>query len=124
MQQRRLLNWRERQMETKMTIGNKQDSRSLTIAATAPARGARLFWAALIAAALIQLAPRHAAATPAYAAQTGKPCSYCHVDPKGGGALTPEGKEFAKGPHLSLINFSVPARSPSVHMPNTEIRTP
>jgi hypothetical protein len=107
-----------------MTIGNEQDSGRSTIAAAAPTRGTRLFLAALFAGALIELSSQHAAATQAYATQTGKPCSYCHVDPKGGGALTAEGKEFAKGPHLSLINFTVPERSPLVHASRAAIQTP
>lgn len=33
-------------------------------------------------------------ATEFYASQTGKTCSACHLDPRGGGALTAEGKAF------------------------------
>jgi len=35
-----------------------------------------------------------AAATPEFAAQTGKACGDCHVNPKGGGPLTPFGDKF------------------------------
>jgi predicted heme/steroid binding protein/uncharacterized membrane protein len=34
-------------------------------------------------------------ATEIYAAQTGRSCSSCHLDPGGGGELTPAGKQFA-----------------------------
>jgi len=34
-------------------------------------------------------------ATELYAKQTGKACAACHLDPAGGGELTPAGKEFA-----------------------------
>ena len=34
-------------------------------------------------------------ATEIYATQTGRSCSSCHLDPGGGGELTPAGKEFA-----------------------------
>jgi len=34
-------------------------------------------------------------ATELYAAQTGRNCSSCHLDPGGGGELTPAGREFA-----------------------------
>jgi hypothetical protein len=33
-------------------------------------------------------------ATPAFAAQTGKPCGACHVSPSGGGKLTAAGEKF------------------------------
>jgi predicted heme/steroid binding protein/uncharacterized membrane protein len=38
-------------------------------------------------------------ATELYASETGKPCSFCHVDPAGGGELTPQGKAFAAQRH-------------------------
>ena len=106
-----------------MTIGNEQDSGRLRIAATAPAV-ARLSWAALLTASLIGLSSGHAAATPAYAAQTGKPCGYCHVSASGGGALTAEGKAFAKGKHISLISFSVPVLGSLARPPRTAINAP
>jgi len=40
--------------------------------------------------------PQHAAATPAFAQQTGKACGSCHVSKSGGGALTKAGKAFQK----------------------------
>jgi hypothetical protein len=50
--------------------------------------------AMLLGAAAIALAvPRQAQATPQFAAQTGKPCAQCHVNPTGG-ALNAYGKEF------------------------------
>jgi len=53
--------------------------------------------AALIA--VIAIAPREAAATPAYAAQAKKACGYCHVNPAGGGARTPAGDKFQQNGH-------------------------
>ena len=44
-------------------------------------------------------APRHATATPAYAAQTKLPCGQCHVSPGGGGALKPFGQKFKDNGH-------------------------
>jgi hypothetical protein len=35
-----------------------------------------------------------AAANPGFAAQTGKPCGACHVNPAGGGKLTGAGEKF------------------------------
>jgi hypothetical protein len=46
--------------------------------------------------AALTFAPQHAAATPAYAQQTGKACGSCHVSKSGGGALTAAGKAFQK----------------------------
>jgi hypothetical protein len=37
---------------------------------------------------------RPAAATQAFASETGKECGQCHVSAKGGGALTPFGEKF------------------------------
>ncbi len=53
--------------------------------------------AALIA--TVVSAPREAAATPAYAAQTKKACGFCHVNPAGGGARTPAGTKFEQNGH-------------------------
>ena len=47
---------------------------------------------------LLLLLPR-AEARPVYAIETGKPCAYCHVDPKGGGARNPRGLYFAANKH-------------------------
>jgi len=50
-------------------------------------------------------------ATEIYAAQTGRSCSSCHLDPGGGGELTPAGKQFAatlttqsQSPKVALLN--------------------
>ena len=65
----------------------------------------RIGWVAAIAAAVtitgvaITLSPRHAQATPAYAAQTKLPCGRCHVNPAGGGPETEFGKDFAANGH-------------------------
>jgi predicted heme/steroid binding protein len=47
----------------------------------------------LISCALV--APQLSGATEEYAKQTGQTCSVCHLDPTGGGELTPVGKTFA-----------------------------
>ncbi len=107
-----------------MTIRNEHDWGRVATASAAPTRGVRLSWAALCAGALIGLSSQHAAATPAYAAQTGKPCGYCHVSASGGGALTAAGKEFAKGKHMSLIGFPAPMLSALANAPRTAIRAP
>ncbi len=41
--------------------------------------------------------PICASSTPEYAAQTGKPCHACHVNPAGGGPLTLAGRTFRTG---------------------------
>jgi hypothetical protein len=53
--------------------------------------------AALIA--TVAIAPRQAAATPAYAAQTKKACGFCHVNPAGSGPRTPAGTKFEQNGH-------------------------
>jgi len=53
----------------------------------------------LFAAAIVVLSPREAAATPAYAQQTGKACGQCHVSPSGGGKLTSLGSKFQANGH-------------------------
>jgi cytochrome c553 len=53
--------------------------------------------AALLA--TVTLAPRQAAATPAYAGQTKKACGFCHVNPAGGGPRTPAGDKFQQNGH-------------------------
>ncbi len=57
--------------------------------------------ATLLVAAAMVLAPREAAATPAYGQQTGMACGQCHVKPAGGGKLTTFGMNWqAKGRQL------------------------
>jgi len=53
----------------------------------------------LFAATMVVLAPREAAATPAYAQQTGMACGQCHVSPSGGGKLTSLGSKFQANGH-------------------------
>ena len=53
----------------------------------------------LLFAATVAFAPREAAATPAYAQQTGKPCGQCHVNSAGGGKLTSFGSKFQANGH-------------------------
>ncbi len=55
--------------------------------------------AALALTAVITLAPKEAAATPAYAAQTKKACGYCHVNAAGGGPRNANGQKFEKNGH-------------------------
>lgn len=50
--------------------------------------------------------PATCGATEEYAQQTGKACSFCHVDPAGGGELTPAGREFS-------VNHSIQPQSQS-----------
>jgi cytochrome c5 len=50
--------------------------------------------AAVIAGASLLVFSRPAAATAQFAKQTGMACADCHVDPKGGGPLTPAGEKF------------------------------
>lgn len=42
------------------------------------------------------MVPQLANATEEYARQTGQPCSFCHLDPSGGGELTTAGKSFTE----------------------------
>jgi predicted heme/steroid binding protein/uncharacterized membrane protein len=59
-----------------------------------PSGKAALFlFAALL---LVAAAPSRGTATEEFAAQTGKACGFCHLDPSGGGELTAEGKAFLR----------------------------
>ncbi len=53
----------------------------------------------LFAATILVVAPREAAATAAYAQQTGLPCGQCHVNPAGAGKLTAFGEKFQANGH-------------------------
>jgi len=53
----------------------------------------------LLAATMFVIAPREAAATPAYAQQTSLPCGQCHENPAGGGKLKPFGEKFQANGH-------------------------
>jgi len=55
------------------------------------------------------LTPQLASATEEYAGQTGQACAVCHLDPGGGGELTPSGKVFAATRHTAA---EAPARGP------------
>ncbi len=48
--------------------------------------------------------PQLAGATEEYAKQTGQPCSVCHLDPGGGGELTPAGTSFAESRKAATKN--------------------
>ena len=52
------------------------------------------FGAAALLLATITFAPQHAVAKPEFAAQTKKPCGFCHQNPGGGGPLTGNGTKF------------------------------
>jgi mono/diheme cytochrome c family protein len=51
---------------------------------------------AVVLLAAVTVAPRPAAALPAYAQQTGEACGACHSNPAGGGKLTARGEAFKK----------------------------
>src|SRR5512135_3860160 len=53
-----------------------------------------LFKAILIACLLLVIYPSCGSCTVEYAAQTGKSCSACHIDPMGGGQLNRDGEAF------------------------------
>ena len=52
--------------------------------------------ATVVLATAVAVVPRRAQATPAYARQTGRSCSSCHVNGGRGGRLTEDGAVFAK----------------------------
>lgn len=53
----------------------------------------------VVASASFVVAPRQAAALPAYAAKEGKACGYCHVNPAGGGERNANGKKYEANGH-------------------------
>lgn len=57
---------------------------------------AALAAALLIAGTTLMVAPGQAQAKPEFAAQTGKPCGFCHENPGGGGKLNAQGESFKK----------------------------
>jgi len=61
--------------------------------------GALAGFAAVALVSVATLAPREAAATPAYSAQTKSPCGRCHVNPAGGGPRNAAGQRFEKNGH-------------------------
>jgi predicted heme/steroid binding protein len=79
---------------------------------TAPFQEIAVRRIALAIALLLLLAPfRPARATEEYAAQSGQPCSACHLDPSGGGPLTSTGEAFAAGGHRWPIPAEARGRS-------------
>jgi hypothetical protein len=52
-----------------------------------------------VVAATLVVAPRHAAALPAYAQKEGKACGYCHANPAGGGERNAAGKKYEANGH-------------------------
>lgn len=67
----------------------------------------------LIIMSLLLTLPFTAVATEEYALETGRECSACHLDPSGGGELTPAGKEFAasRSTQQSRPPLSAPAKT-------------
>lgn len=57
-------------------------------------------------------------ALPEYAAQTGEPCSSCHVSPSGGGARGPRGQAWVASGKLS----SVPGLAASLELLGVELK--
>lgn len=55
----------------------------------------------LLLSSLLLLTPQMCGATEEYAAQTGRTCDSCHLDPGGGGELTAAGKTFADTHHAT-----------------------
>ncbi len=55
---------------------------------------AKITFTAVLIACLMLLLPSGGSCTTEYAAQTGKRCAYCHIDPAGGGRLTAAGEAF------------------------------
>jgi len=53
----------------------------------------------VVAAAALVVAPRQAAALPAYAQKEGKACGYCHMNPAGGGERNATGKKYEANGH-------------------------
>jgi hypothetical protein len=81
-------------MRDAVVSGSSTATRKTTVAVLAT-----LGLGMLVASAGLVVAPKHAAALPAYAAKEGKPCGYCHVNPAGGGARTDKGKAYEANGH-------------------------
>ena len=59
-------------------------------------------------------APREALATRVFAKKEGKACSFCHVNPKGGGPRNPTGRDYeANGYAFAVKTWSTRHRSGS-----------
>ena len=72
-----------------MTTMAAKTTHTTVLAAAAGATAAML-----VAAASLVATPQPAEAFPAYAQRTGWHCSSCHVNPKGGGPLSPQGTKW------------------------------
>ncbi|MCZ7662562.1 MAG: hypothetical protein M5U22_06340 [Thermoleophilia bacterium] len=74
----------------------------------------------IVIVAITALLSAGASATPKYAADTGKACGYCHVDPGGGGPLTAEGTAFKNNGHqLPTTTTTPPTTAPPTTAPPT-----
>lgn len=85
-----------------------------------PAQTALVSTTALAALMLGAPAPQSALALPEYSVTESKPCSYCHTNPDGGGALTAAGRFYEENNH-SLLGYEggadrreAPPRQPSL----------
>ena len=63
----------------------------------------KIFIWAILCVMAIALAVAIASAYPSYATATGKPCGYCHIDPKGGGPLTAAGQYYLDNGRLGPL---------------------
>ena len=68
------------------------DMRNITLLGIAGASTVAM--ATWVAATMLFVLPRKAAATPVFAQQTGLPCGQCHENPAGGGKLKEFGQKF------------------------------
>ena len=58
----------------------------------------------------LALLPSPGSGTEEHAAQTGKRCGACHIDPSGGGELTPEGEAYRRNPAAAGQPVPEPSR--------------
>jgi len=65
------------------------------------------------------LPPSRTQALPEYAAQTGEPCSSCHISPSGGGARGPRGQAWVASSKPSVV----PALAQSLEQLGVELNT-
>jgi hypothetical protein len=79
-------------MENAEVPGSPNLTRSIIVGGSA-ALAAVILLAGLI------VAPRSAAALPAYAQKEGKPCGYCHINAAGGGPRNGRGQQYQANGH-------------------------
>jgi predicted heme/steroid binding protein/uncharacterized membrane protein len=76
---------------------------------TRPSSRGRVALVLLVVFCALAFLPSPGSGTEEYAAQTGKRCGACHVDPSGGGRLTPEGEAYRR--YLTVGGQPVPEPS-------------